>query len=804
MLSKPIVNEIKMNDENLVNNEDEFNIILEKERKLEQIEQDLRVHQAAVYAEQKQQEENIAQKNKQLDEKLEKLAKEQAEYQQNVQEHLTTKRVLQASQENYETQFKQFQTEKEKFMIDKNALEQLKIECNTNFQDQRLKLQTELNELAREETIRLNDYKLAQMNQLQEKLTLREKEAYSKLEHDLATQRQQLEKDLEIVQKSKIELASKINSCELDKRLLSKKLQDFEEKEQRLNEEIQVAVQQEHQRFEMEKQELQEAYNRLLKDLTSTQSILNLFKELEQKLNGSEPEAIFKELQERAEHVRKLQEELQSRPTKELQKDFDRLDKEQSQLLSKIEELNQLNANLKTENYDISKVKLDNRQLIDRNTDLKKENEYLNGKNHKLQDELNRLNQPFEKGQEYEKRIETLQRPVIDVPATLEREYLDSNLSEMNWLQHIYDACEKSRLKFSMRILKAFHTALKTAEFSPITVLAGVSGTGKSQLPSLYARYGGLNFLPVPVQPNWDSQASMLGYFNSVTNYFEPQPLLNYLSQSQTELQDMVNLVLLDEMNLSHPELYFAEFLSRLEQRRGEKFGKVPAIEIDVGSGMERYKIPLERNVLWIGTMNQDETTKSLSDKVIDRSFMIHFPRPKNFHSIEKLQDIKQPESNPLSMSTWKKWRKLNTEWQHIEIKNQIDEYKKIVEKINEYLDKAGRALGHRVWQSIEFYMANYPDVIQHQAVNELGNINVDAVKRALQDAFEDQLVQKVMPKLRGIETRGRSKTDCLDQIRHLLDENDFKLVADFDHACAVGHGQFMWNSAYYLEDSES
>ena len=800
MLNKQTVNEIKMNDENLVNNEDELNIIIEERKKLEHAKRELKIQQDACDVRVEQQKRYLGQQNKELDHKAETLAKNQAKYQQDLKELVTAQKILKDLQENYEIQFKQHQAEKEKFIILKNELEQLKLESDTDFQDQRLNLQTELAEFKNKEINSLNSYKLKQMEVLNTKLSLREDQAYAKLEQDLAEQRQQLEKDLELVQERKIELERKIDDYEFEKRLFHKKLQDLEEKEQRLNEEVQAGIEQETQRFEMEKHELQAGYNRLLNDLTATQAMLNLFQELKQKLNGNEPEAIFKELQERAEHVRKLQEELQKRPTEELKQEFDRLDKEKSQLLSKIEELNYINASLKTESYDISKVKLEIRQLIGQNTDLMKENEYLNGKNHRLQDELNRLNLPFEKEQEYEKRIETLQRPVVEVPPISQREYLDDNLSEMEWLQRIYDSCEKSRLKFPMRILKAFHTALKTAEFSPITVLAGVSGTGKSQLPSLYARYGGLNFLPVPVQPNWDSQASMLGYFNSVTNYFEPQPLLNYLSQSQGELCDMVNIVLLDEMNLSHPELYFAEFLSRLEQRRGEESGQVPEIEIDVGSGMERYKIPLERNVLWIGTMNQDETTKSLSDKVIDRSFMIHFPRPKNFHSIEKLKDMKQPKSNPLSMKTWKKWRKLKTEWHHIEIKKQIVEYKEIVEKINEYLDKAGRALGHRVWQSIEFYMANYPDVIEYQSVKQ-DIINLDAIKEALKDAFEDQLVQKVMPKLRGIETRGRSKTDCLDQIRHLLDENNFKLVDDFDHACTVGHGQFMWNSAYYLED---
>ena len=60
------------------------------------------------------------------------------------------------------------------------------------------------------------------------------------------------------------------------------------------------------------------------------------------------------------------------------------------------------------------------------------------------------------------------------------------------------------------------------------------------------------------------------------------------------------------------------------------------------------------------------------------------------------------------------------------------------------------------------------------------------------------------MPKLRGIETRGKTDKNCLEPIQNLLDNKGFKIVEDFKHAREVGHGQFIWSSAYYLEDDES
>ena len=63
-----------------------------------------------------------------------------------------------------------------------------------------------------------------------------------------------------------------------------------------------------------------------------------------------------------------------------------------------------------------------------------------------------------------------------------------------------------------------------------------------------------MNFISVPVQPSWDSQEAMLGFFNSIDNRFEPEPLLKYLAQCTEDNQysPYMSVVLLDEMNLAH------------------------------------------------------------------------------------------------------------------------------------------------------------------------------------------------------------------------------------------------------------
>lgn len=93
----------------------------------------------------------------------------------------------------------------------------------------------------------------------------------------------------------------------------------------------------------------------------------------------------------------------------------------------------------------------------------------------------------------------------------------------------------------------------------------------------------------------------------------------------------------------------------------------------------------------------------------------------------------------------------------------------------------------------MEYYINNHPLVIQ--------NIhNEDELALNVKYAFEEQLVQKIMPKLRGIETHGKEK-EVLHNIREIIHQNDFKITEDFELSMDNPYGQFIWNSANYLKE---
>ncbi|WP_406943926.1 restriction endonuclease [Helicobacter pylori] len=241
-------------------------------------------------------------------------------------------------------------------------------------------------------------------------------------------------------------------------------------------------------------------------------------------------------------------------------------------------------------------------------------------------------------------------------------------------------------------------------------------------------------------------------------------------------LKEAMSIVLLDEMNLAHIELYFAEFLSKLEI----KCSKETNISIKLGTGLT-WELPLGDNLLFVGAMNEDESTKMLSDKVLDRAFCLNFERPK----ILKGKQQKPLPSNDgyLKAETFNRW--INKEGN---LKGKLErKYKKLTEEINERLSACYRSIGHRVWQSMSAYMHNHPLVL-HAFDKD----------KAFQFAYEECLVLKIFPKLRGVQTRSNQH---LTKIQDLL--KDFSVSSDFKQAMENDFNQFVFNSANYLNNAE-
>jgi len=353
---------------------------------------------------------------------------------------------------------------------------------------------------------------------------------------------------------------------------------------------------------------------------------------------------------------------------------------------------------------------------------------------------------------------------------------------EANWLDRVCSDIEKAGFLFERRLIEAFHTALKCSDIASLTVLAGVSGTGKSELPRQYGLAGGFRFLPVAVKPDWDAPQALWGHYDYLEGAFLPTELLQAWAQSQRAREasgfaDGMLLLLLDEMNLARTELYLADLLSMLESRRGA--GRV-SVPIGLGAGCPAYELNLGRNVLLVGTMNEDETTHNLSDKVLDRGNVIRFARPTELISRQSFQNCEQRRW--ITQTQWDSWRR-SVDDLEVDARQSI---KRATFELNSALGSCGRAIGHRVYQAIETYVANHPRVISQK--------KKDGGLQAI-EVFADQFEQRFVPKLRGIDGSSRGGRQCLEQMlavlkRLSLDRQLRTLEASIENS---SDGPFEW-----------
>ena len=409
-------------------------------------------------------------------------------------------------------------------------------------------------------------------------------------------------------------------------------------------------------------------------------------------------ERLQKEKDELDEKIKTLGEE--SKDEKErLAKIKSELDEIEKTLNLKKEEETKLLKNIAEQNKDLEsvdeKIKNQNEKLKSLEDKINEINEEINGLEKSKNKKLEELNEQEKRkaSLDAEVRVQTEKIKSIgampkEAFASLDKTFFNpsersrQNITEKQALENLYKLTKDRGFTFPERLQKAFHTSLKTSDTSCLTVMAGVSGTGKSAFPKMYAESMGFYFLPLAVEPRWDSPQDLFGFLNYMENRFESTALARSLiqfndaphSNKNANLKDNLLIVMLDEMNLARIEYYFSEFLSKLELRRDtnlsdKKDYRTVSTEIFAGNdgnkekGIEKTEpifLYAGYNILFVGTMNEDETTQSLSDKVIDRANVLTFGKP------EKLKISKQnvrtdlygnpTDCEPMLVKDWRDW----------------------------------------------------------------------------------------------------------------------------------------------------
>lgn len=249
-----------------------------------------------------------------------------------------------------------------------------------------------------------------------------------------------------------------------------------------------------------------------------------------------------------------------------------------------------------------------------------------------------------------------------------------------NYLYH------KKNLIYTEFQIKNFLSLLMTND---LIILSGLSGSGKTQIVKSFAEVLGGVAKIIPVKPNWTSSDDLLGYYNPIQSSFLPTPFTEAITEA-IQNPNQIYLICLDEMNLARAEYYFADFLSKMEERSEQpeidlyakheeelfisefktlltliesatdkksisswqEFLETDSIRnrffellgnteketlLQIHSKMKRrlldiLKFPatmkIPNNVRFIGAINVDETTHYFSPKILDRVHIVKFENP--------------------------------------------------------------------------------------------------------------------------------------------------------------------------------
>lgn len=212
----------------------------------------------------------------------------------------------------------------------------------------------------------------------------------------------------------------------------------------------------------------------------------------------------------------------------------------------------------------------------------------------------------------------------------------DIPLSELASKFRNYLAKEEG-LYFEIRTIREFLAGIAT---SRLIILEGLSGTGKSSIARYFSTFIGEDSFFAPVQTTWRDRTSILGFFNDFSKTYNETEFLKRLYEASYKTRH-VNVMVLDEMNISRIEYYFADFLSVMEypsEKWKLKIMQLP-YEFVAPDHLEDGILTIPTNTFFIGTANKDDSTYTITDKVYDRAITI------NFDVLNELFEVKEDVS---------------------------------------------------------------------------------------------------------------------------------------------------------------
>lgn len=396
-------------------------------------------------------------------------------------------------------------------------------------------------------------------------------------------------------------------------------------------------------------------------------------------------------------------------------------------------------------------------------------------------------------------------------PTILNLENIEHINSDNLIVKSFIEKLKSSGLIFSNQLVQRFIASMCT---KPFVICSGLSGSGKTKLSQAFAKwicFDESQYLILPVGADWTNREPLLGYPNALNKneYVKPENgVLDLMIRAKINFENELEptkpfFLILDEMNLSHVERYFADFLSTMESGEAIPLHKIPNAYIqDSHSVPQEIKLP--KNLFIIGTVNIDETTYMFSPKVLDRANTIEFRLTEENLEAFIESDVKL-NLNLLS-STGSNLSESFISIALRETENNLTQDKEDLKLFFSELKKAGAEFGYRTASEIGRLM---------YMLNELGESGNNLLDIAIMQKLLPKLhgsrnkLTKILPILGGFCLKNSSniKENYLDKYVHndisekeIFSDSNIKYRVSFEKICRMYKNAIENGFASYAE----
>jgi AAA domain (dynein-related subfamily) len=527
------------------------------------------------------------------------------------------------------------------------------------------------------------------------------------------------EKELEDLSK---ELVEKKRLLEKKQKQLDYEVEDFKDDKKYLTDKARNKVEQEIEDLNQQLQNLKDKNEALNNEIKSLNNELKY-------LGNYNAKDIISILRSKEKELFELREKLETSPDILKIDELKRLQKEKNDWQNKLREIDAQLNEYKTR-YENQKLQIGEKEGLEfQKEELEQRIKLQQSALEELKEEVNELTR------QTEDKITFVSCSEMDDKYKLPSENLIQNKITKGWIKNIQQAIAQvteNKLYYNENTLRSFIAGLSMSRFS---ILQGISGTGKTSLPKAFAKAIGGNFGIVEVQSGWKDRQDLIGYYNTFEKKYYEGKFLKLLYMAGTpKYKDKPYFIILDEMNLSHPEHYFADLLSIMEETNqdkqvltiSDKVKDTPNLMFELEEGGIGLKIP--QNVWFIGTANHDETTLQFAPKTYDRANILEMPINIERFKIESVDfsKVSIPNKTLIKFANSQKWDKSNKTLKYLE-----GNFKSICGKF-------GIGWGNRLQKQIKLFIPVFK-ALEGDEANALDYIIASKILRSIKGRYDLQ-----------------------------------------------------------------